>query len=154
MDNKITFKPATLEHAHMMAPKMRKADADEVWASCHYLPLDCLIYSVKHSQMAWTAFYDGEVICIFGLRPVTMLSDEAYVWMLGTDLIESEAKTFLRESKSWVRFMSGKYSRIFNYVDKRNKTAIRWLKWLGFTFEKDAKPYGKEGLPFYHFEMR
>ena len=37
-----------------------------------------------------------------------------------------------------------------NYVDSRHHRAVKWLKWLGFSFIREAR-MGPSDLPFYEF---
>jgi hypothetical protein len=48
--------------------------------------------------------------------------------------------------------MRAAYPQLENHVDARNRRALRWLGWLGFTIEAPA-PWGVEGRPFHRFWM-
>jgi hypothetical protein len=49
--------------------------------------------------------------------------------------------------------MLEQHSFLENWVDARNVTSIKWLKWCGFDFD-DPAPFGVEQLMFHRFEMR
>ena len=142
---------ATADHARYIGENMRAADRQEVWASSHALPDAATMESFRRSLECWTGVVDGEPICIFGVAPVSLVTGYAAPWMLGTDQLERNAVKFLRGSKEVVAGWKRDYRHLFNYVDARNKTSIRWLKWLGFELEEPA-PYGAEKLPFHRFE--
>lgn len=145
--------PATLEHAEAMAPNLRECDRQEIWAASRQLPRDSLRHAVMASSCAWTGMVDDDIACMFGVVPQSLMSGSGFVWMLGTPLVEKHAVMFLRRNRAKVAEMASQFPYLHNYVDARNETAIRWLRWLGFTIH-DAEPYGALGLPFHHFEMR
>lgn len=142
--------PATLEHVAAMAPHMRQADRDEVWASCLLAPDHALRLSLQTSRKAWAGIIDGEVVCIFGVGAQSVLSDVGVPWMLGTDALEGKQFTFLRHCRRYVAEMRAGYSVLVNFVDERNTVSQRWLRWLGFHMD-EPEPHGPFGLPFRRF---
>ena len=139
------------EHVEALLPFIRQADVEELWALDHKTPEAGLIQSVMSSTESWTGIVDGQVICIFGVAPVSMLCGEGMPWMVGSTLIEKYARIFLKHDKSIVDKWLEMFPHLFNYVDERNIKAKVWLKRLGFTIHK-AVPKGKEQLPFHYFE--
>jgi hypothetical protein len=145
--------PTTRDHLVELASTMRQADVDEVWASNHHTPEEALDRSFRLSDEPFTGLVDGEVVCIFGVAQPTPLADNGSPWLLASDLVEEHAHTFLRVNRVYVKEIRKRYPLLENYVDCRNTASIRWLKWLGFKFDKPA-PYGPDGLPFLRFEYR
>lgn len=144
---------ATLEHAQRMAPRLRQADIDEIWASSMLEPETSLTRGVACSSHVWTGMVDGEPACIFGVVPVSFMSGIGVPWMLGTDLVEEHATAFLRRNRRYVKRMTRAYNYLVNYVDDRNVKAIAWLEWLGFTVS-EPQQFGALNMPFRRFEMR
>lgn len=153
MAAKAEIVPATLAHAEAMAPHLRQADCDELWAASRSRPLESLRNAVKASHRARAWRVEGEVVCLFGVAPTSRLTGTGTVWLLGTPAVEAHQVAFLRASRPTLGEVIRGYRHLYNYVDARNTTAIRWLRWLGFTIH-DPAPYGALGLPFHHFEMR
>lgn len=149
---KVEIVPAEAEHITAIAPKVREADRQELWATACMKPIDALICSYAVSKLAWTGLVDGEPVCMFGVAPASLLTSTGRPWMIGTDLIDRYSTTFLRRCKGRVREMLRYYQSLENYVDLRNERAIRWLDWLGFEFE-GPYPYGVLKLPFMRFTM-
>lgn len=141
---------ATAAHADYLASHMREADAAEVWASGHHTPAEALHLSMKVSREPMTGTVDGQPVCMFGLVAVTALSDFGVPWLLGSEELPRHARVFLRANKLLVGHWRSQYAILENYVDARNKVAIRWLSWLGFTVFP-AQPFGPEQLPFHKF---
>jgi len=144
--------PATLEHVAEMAPRMREADRQEVWASFYLTPELALSVSVRTSRHAWAGLIDGRVVCIFGVGGSSVLSDVGVPWLLGTDDLDRNQFAFLRRCRQHVAQMLAGYPVLINFVDDRNKVSQRWLRWLGFTI-MEPEPHGPQGLPFRKFYM-
>ena len=153
-------KQAELWHAEEIAGRLRQADKDEVWASHHYKPYEAIVISFEMSlfnhkrnkHFCWTMFWKGKPEAIFGLCCGCMLTGIYVPWLLGTDKIDEFKKSFLQASKRYVDIMlndNGEY--LVGYVDARNTKSIKWLKHIGFEVQDNAKPYGKDKLPFHFF---
>lgn len=140
-------------HYEFVAAFMREDDVAEVWASSHRSPEEALKLSALASRdTARAGLVDGIPACVFGVGQATILSLKGSPWLLGTDELPKHARAFLRMSKAYVERIRQEYHLLENYVDARNKHAIRWLKWLGFEFE-EAKPFGPDRVPFHRFFM-
>jgi len=144
--------PATLEHVEELAPKIRKADKQEIWASDRLLPKEALLRSMRITPSPLVGVANDKVFCMFGVGVPTPLSDIGYPWMLSSDALPKHARKFLREGKKWIEQINNEYEILINFVDSRNKKAIQWLKWLGFSI-KEAQPYGPDQIPFHLFIM-
>lgn len=144
--------PAKPEHIDAIAPLMRKADADECYATSFRNPREALEFSLAASTLAWTVLKDGEPVCMFGVGAQSLFDFTGHPWMLGTDAVDSFGREFLRQNKEYVVRMMEAHPFLVNYVDCRNKKSIKWLKWLGFIFDNPAS-YGTMGLPFHRFYM-
>lgn len=142
---------ATPELARAVARDARQADIDELWASARVTPLEAVNKGLEWST-AFVALADGEPLCAFGIVPFSALSASGAPWMVGTNKLEFHAVRFIKHCRLDLAKFFGEWSRLFNVVDARNVTAIRWLKWLGFTVSEPI-PYGPFGLPFCPFFM-
>jgi len=140
----------TDDHINELAETMSQADRDEVWATSHRSPLESLLFSSTMSGDTTTGLADGEVVCIFGVSPISIISGSGSPWLLGSDLIREHFRVFLRGNKEWMKIQQEKWDTLSNHVDARNTLAIRWLKWMGFDFD-EAKPYGPDKMPFHRF---
>jgi|SRR5580704_117825 hypothetical protein len=83
------------------------------------------------SDKVWAGMVDGEIACLWGLAPPTFLSENAYLWLLTTDLVEEHKFLFIRYSQRYVEEMLKVYPRIVGHVETTNTQAIRWIRWLG-----------------------
>lgn len=154
MDASVSIRPATREDAIELGGLLRADDAREVYAQSALSPLDGCLMSFRVSSRAYTARWQGELACMFGVAPMgSILADEAAPWLLGTDLIVKRQRTFLRYCVPRLQELFAGYARLENYVDVRNAVSIKWLGWLGFTIEQDPVPHGPFGRPFRRFYM-
>jgi hypothetical protein len=82
---------------------------------------------------------DGEIACVWGLCPPTLLSESAYLWLLTTPLVDEHKFLLVRHSQRYVEEALRVYPSIIGNVAIHNTSAIRWLKWLGASFVEDIE---------------
>ena len=139
------------QHVAEMAVNMRHADREEAYAQTGAHPAFGVGASYGSATIAWAGLVDGQVACVFGVSPADEIDGKVgHPWMIGSPLVEKHQKRFLRECREYVDAMLGLYPVLENYVDVRNTTAIRWLRWLGFDI-LEARPYGPYKMMFYLF---
>lgn len=145
---------ATVDHAKYIAPLLRDADREEIKALTGKDVEPVLIESVLSTGEHWAALMEGKPICLLGISELSLMgSNDGVIWMVGTDDIMLHRKKILSMSKSYIDVKREMFRLLFNYVDVRNTSSIRWLKWLGFEVHNE-KPYGHLGLKFHRFELR
>lgn len=142
--------PASPEHSAIIAESMREADRREVWASDRWLPLYALTYSLSFSRIAWTCMVHGVPAFMWGVTfHGGMHSEVGVPWLLGTDAINEVSREFLKQSRAYVDRMQNGFTRLENIVHAENALSIRWLRWCGFTIEKE--PIERNGEKFFPF---
>lgn len=145
------YRPATLDDVYDLAPKLREADVQEVKDAAGVDPLTALLVSFNHAAEANSIIApDGEVIGMFGVNP-TPDPLLATAWMLCSDRLPEVRKEFIPQSLEWVERVNKEYPILFNYVAKDNRAAVRWLRYLGFTFIQHIEHFGVGQKPFYEF---
>jgi hypothetical protein len=136
------IRPTLIADLSDMLP-MRKADSDEILASDRD-PSQALYDSYSASwPNVFSILVDDKVSGVFGIAQGH--SDCCGVpWMLGNDNLVTIPRDLIVESRHWVAHFNRLYLHLENYVDDRNVVSIRWLKALGFVFDKDpiALPNG------------
>jgi len=142
-------RPATIDDAKYLAPRLRQADRDECIAVVGKPPEAFLPGSVTLATGAWTIIAPtGGRIGMFGVSPTPTLPNVGTVWMVATDELPKYATQFLRESRRWVSVMQDHYPILWNVVDTRNTVHMRWIAWCGFKFHGTV---AISGLPFLEF---
>jgi len=103
-----------------------------------------LAFCLSMSSHYWIGMADDAIACTWGLIPPTLLSDQAYLWMVVTSLVREHPFIFVRHSQREVEKMLKHYSTIVGHCECHNEEARRWVKWLGAKF---GEPQGTR-VPF------
>lgn len=130
---------------------LRPEDRLEAEAWSHDPPEKTVADSIAGSSEAWAGLAGGELVCLFGVAPLTLVGVTGIPWLMGSVRLEQHQRAFLRRNRDFVERWNREYPVLRNFVDVRNKTSQRWLRWLGFTLGEPV-PYGVSGLPFHPFE--
>ena len=138
------------DDCYNLSKTMRKGDVQEVFASTGSNPVQALIKAYLSSHRhCYSIILDNELVGMFGINRVN--ENVGIPWLLGSDKLTQHKLEFYRKSVEYLNTFMDEYNVLFNYVDKRNWQAIRWLKGLGFHFTKLVSDYGYEKKPFYEF---
>ena len=152
MADKVEIREVEEGDVAVLVRNMREHDIQEVNAATHMGLRNAVQTSVIMSTYSKTGLVNDELVCMWGVCPISLLSGSGSPWMLGTDLITEKQRIFLRRSKPWLADIRKDYRYLENFVDARNTMSIKWLKWLGFEMD-EAEPYGIHGEPFHKFTM-
>jgi hypothetical protein len=115
-------------------------------------PDAALALSFKWSIRAWTAVIEGRPGLMWGVgRLGGLLGFVGAPWLLASDILElpEVAREFIRLSRPYTRELERGFRRLENLVHAENRLAVRWLKWLGFSFAEKPEQWGGEN--FYRF---
>lgn len=144
--------PVTADDVATILPIVRQADIEEITEALGIPMGRALLDAVTGSLNAKKIVVDGLVVAVFGDAPYSILGSIGVPWLISTIHVERHARAFLKVCKPEVQGMLTRHRHLMNYVDARNTAAIRWLKWLGFTFAP-AAPYGARRFPFHQFTL-
>ena len=148
---KLYVEHSSIRDAHFISARLRRADLAEISAVTLQPPVRVLIDGITESDPCFTIkTARGEPCGLFGVRDAGH-SQSAVVWMLGTDDLTANARTFLRFSRKWLDELHKKYRLLYNVIDARNEVHLHWLEWLGFECVKDIPKYGVEKRKFILF---
>lgn len=149
------IRPATEADAAMLAINMRHEDREEVIASDGPDVHATVLESIRRSEEAWALTIGGELACVWGIvrSPFGLGSvADGVVWMLSTNVVERNPKSFWRECKRVVPELTQKWGMLVNAIDTRHTKAIRWGHRLGFRFTK-VEEFGIAKKPFAFFSV-
>lgn len=141
-------RPATDDDIVRLAPRLREADRQESLATLGE-PLLALRVSRELSTETLTVAMGTEPLAMFGWVAEDIA---AQVWMVGSNALLANGRTrfFLHAARRWTNDLQERFPLLWNTIDARNTTHIRWLKWMGFTFIHTGLA-GPLGLPFHTF---
>lgn len=95
---------------------------------------DTLKECLYRSTVRLTAYVDKEVACMWGLAPQSLLSNQAYIWLLTTEIAADHKFLLIRYSQMFVERALRSYEMLTGHCEAGNMAAKRWLKWLGAEF--------------------
>lgn len=119
-----------------LADNMRKIDEYECIAMGAMDGYHGLLLSLSEKDSLSYIGLSGDVpVWAYGILKSPVPGLGHCIWFLGTDAVDTYKRYFVIESMATVRKWQHEYGQLWNAVSKDNKKAIRWLKWLGATFE-------------------
>jgi hypothetical protein len=148
----LTTRPSKLQDAVELAPHLRPEDLAEINANTGRTAVDTLSNGYLLSEPCFSVVNEeGTVVAMFGAVPVSDSPGVGLVWLLASPELVRRGRQFLRESKAWIEKLHQTYPILWNFVDSRNTTHIRWLKWIGVNFVAEHPEYGVAKIPFKEF---
>lgn len=139
---------ATIEHAEELAPNLRKYDLLECVAM-GTSAVDALKFGVEHGDVTLSVLNsDGSCIAMLGTGSAD--NGKAYIWLLGSEEIESRSFEFAKDSKRLAQLLVQPYGVAYNYVYAEYHDSVRWLQWIGANFHDKVLV---KDLPFYEFSI-
>ena len=150
---KFHWRKSILSDVMTVAANMRQEDKEEIFAYSGTLPKEQMFYCFFSSKPCMTMVgRKGNIMGMYGVVPCS--PKVGRIWMLGHKSMTSDYKdvrAFLRNSPIELEKFHCNYPLLYNYVDARNETHIKWIKWMGFSIIKKHATFGVEGRTFYEF---
>lgn len=132
MAAEIRVRAATREDAEFLAPRLRRADREEVEAA-GVTPLDALLGGLDRATWAYSIVVEGEVAAIIGVSPMgSLTSDTGIPWLLGSDALLRQWRRMCKVAPEWIGHMHEFYPVLVNMVHAKNVLAVKWLRHAGF----------------------
>lgn len=132
--------------------RLRGSDEKEVIAAGNENGEDALRQSFARSTLCYSVDIDGVPSAMYGIVPESLVGESANVWFLGSPEMSRIKKTFVKVSRKVIADFLLEYPRLWNVVDGRYVSAIRWLESCGAVFSKEPVMLG--GVGFYRFTIR
>jgi len=122
-------------HVDAVAANMRSEDVREVFELGGFSPFEALESSLSHPGISYTAMFDDEPAAIFGVVHPSLMAAVGIPWLLGTPLLEKHWRAFAKASRLVIDALKGDYPVMTNIAHAENRLSMRWLRWLGATFD-------------------
>ena len=135
------------DHAEYLSDKLREIDNIECMA-LGKRPKDALLSAFEHDMATMTVVdKERKPLAMFGVGEDDSMP---YIWMLGTKEFPKVARRdLIKHSKTWIReLLRITGGAAGNVVHCHNRPAVRWLEWLGASFNQQLTIKGE---PFYQF---
>lgn len=127
----LTIVKATREHAEKLALRLRDIDRLEIKGmsgrNAYIVLKECAsdgCYAVLDMQK--------QVIAMFGCKTFTEAEHIGSPWLLCSDEVLNYKRELIVLPTPYIENWLKTHAVLVNYVHADNKTAIRWLKYLGF----------------------
>ena len=133
--------PITKEAAIEVASNLRLDDYIELTEGHGKSPEELPLLALQ-SDSYYYKTPDGKIAAMGGF------DNDRRIWMLCTPIIEERPYTFAKVCVNLLNSISEEL--LCNIVDKRHKTHLKLLKFLGFKFLREIK-HGPHNLPFTEF---
>lgn len=104
--------------------------------------------NIKQSDESWSVWKDDVLICIFGIGSGSLLTSTGYPWLISTKEIKKYKKEFLIGTKVVINYWLNIYTSLENYIPNNFPSALRWLRWAGFTIYP-TQPIGPTSIPLH-----
>ena len=120
--------PACNDDAERLAPVLRLEDAREM-ATIGQEPLEALLLCLAESSEAWTLWFGEEILGMYGVR-----SADGLVWALTGQAVNRHRGAYYKATKVLLADLRERHPRLWNLVDSRYDSSVRWLRRLGFRY--------------------
>ena len=122
--------------------EVRPGDAEAVFATLRArdvgrISLPEVKEAADSSIYALVGTIDGRPAVMCAARLASILDDRAYIWLLGTSLIDRYPIVFLRHSRRMLALLTARFPCIYGQVECDFAASERWLRWLGCDFLTD-----------------
>lgn len=89
---------------------------------------------IKQSFCIHIGWIKDEIACIWGLMTTSLLSEQAYMWLHTTEIVQDHTITFIRGSRCIVKIALEDFPSIIGECVVGNDRGMAWLRWLGAEF--------------------
>ena len=147
-----TLKVVASEDHHLVRvlQNLRRQDRVELLASGTLDPLAQFRWARENGQCWAVLLPSGAACAVGGIIPVAG-SDNAAVWLMGTDELTQHWREFLRRSRAYVDALHEIRPVLFNRVHADNEIHLRWLRWAGFIILPEPCFVGNHSAVFHEF---
>ena len=151
----LTYKPCYWDVVKEL--KICKREREELKAQSDISPKQALKDSLDSSIVAWLLLDESEK-CIGAGGVARDPKDEkaGIVWVLCSDELFNKhlfsSNSFCYDGLAYCFFKLG-LTRVYNYVSLKNKPSIKWLKSLGFSFDKEYVTFKDKETLFVKFHL-
>jgi ribosomal protein S18 acetylase RimI-like enzyme len=143
------LRKSTVTDLNYVIDNLRVLDKVEAWYQTGEQPEEAVRRTYLSSKKVMTIAGDDDQP--MGLCGVIV---NGVIWMVATEELFSTRKykiQLIREGRKWIDNLLQKENVLYNCVYAENRSAIKWLKALGFTFVKLHSEYGHMKKPFFEF---
>jgi hypothetical protein len=139
------FDPITPDRIEALVRDLHPGDAQDLHAAGIHNAAEMIEKAAADGLVAFAASYRGRIWCCFGLARWPDSPDVGVPWMLCARYVdEIPPVAVARISRAVIGQMFKDTPILFNLVHNKNRRAVQFLSWLGFTVhDQPAGPGGE-----------
>lgn len=105
-----------------------------------------VLQEIAKSDICWAGRHNGRLLCLAGVRRLTLTDNQGYLWMLTVKKLPG--KIFIKEGREVVKSLLNHYSCLYGFCDAR---ADGWLRMFGAV---PMEVVNTQGRSLRRFEIR
>jgi hypothetical protein len=125
----VSFRNAERRDALTIVPFLRERDRLNLLRQGN--PAEVIQEAMSESISNYVGLAEEVPAVLWGLRAAQLLDNSAYIWMLGTSIIDDYPIHFLRFSRAAIKMMRQRYRVLYGEIETDYKASQRWLQWCG-----------------------
>lgn len=125
----VSFRNAERRDALTIVPFLRERDRLNLLRQGN--PAEVIQEAMSESISNYVGLAEEVPAVLWGLRAAQLLDNSAYIWMLGTSIIDDYPIHFLRFSRAAIKLMRQRYRVLYGEIETDYKASQRWLQWCG-----------------------
>ena len=130
---------------------MRVKDRAEIQASHGKSGAGLLRCFCRQSLCSFTLCAKGRAVGLTGIVPDSLLGRRACVWLVTARGVEHFPLGFVKAARRVVKFFSGFYPLLYNYVDLSYPQAVRFVKLVGGKAQGEKQKAGQREFQLFLF---
>lgn len=121
--------PATKEHVVLL--EVTPEGARELAEIYQMTLAETMRRNLSGSTEAWSMFAGDELLCMFGIAPVSMLDAAGEFWIAGSVNICRHRLSFARQCRRFLPTLMANWTEVQAVFEHGRADILRWAKWMG-----------------------
>lgn len=123
--------PAHITHLSLLAPHVTAEGRRELEEVYGMTPREALRRNMAASSEAWTMFAGADVLCMFGVAPLSVMDRSGEFWIVSTEYICRHRLAFARMCKRFLPQVLRNWEEVRGALEHQREDVVHWARWLG-----------------------
>jgi len=121
--------PAHESHiARLVVPEAGAAELSQVYGMTLE---EAMRRNLASSAEAWTMFSGEDVLCMFGVAPLSVMERRGEFWIVGSVNICRHRIAFGRQCRRFLPQLLANWDRLDGLLEHGRPEVVKWAQWLG-----------------------
>jgi len=147
----ISIAPFVAEHHHTDFSKnfaVRFSDLMEAYKMDRTKPQELIDQCLDAEGSKYVAYDRHGPLALFGCVPADTEVGVGIPWFIASERISKYPKALTQTALLFLDIELRKYKVLFNFTDYENRSAVKWLRYLGFGLQDVREFLGSKFYPF------